>query len=86
MVDESFVRFEYLYVGDRGVRGDHLHAVDLCDHTSELTLAYAHEVQAYERCGQCLNRAEELGLAVLPTAPLTACPDCFIVGPCECEN
>ena len=83
---EAFVRFEYVYVGDRGVRGDHLHAMGLCDHTSELSPAFAYEVQAYERCGQCVNRAEELGLTIQPDVPLTTCPNCFLVGPCDCDN
>lgn len=84
--DTPVARFEYVYVGETGQRGTHLHAQGLCDHTGDLTPAYAHEVQAYERCGQCLNRATELGIAVQPDVSLVVCPNCFLVEPCECEN
>ena len=84
--DTQVARFEYVYVGEAGRRGTHLHAQGLCDHTGDLTPAFAHEVQAYERCGQCLNRATELGIVVPPDTPLTVCPACFLVEPCDCEN
>ncbi len=87
-VDETtpVATFTQVYVGVNGDRGMHLHAEGLCDHTGDLTPAYQHELSELERCGQCLNRAAELGVLVQPQAELVACPTCFLVGPCECEN
>ena len=27
---------------------------------------------------------EEFGLEKLPTTPVTACPTCWLIGPCDC--
>lgn len=79
-------RFEFVYVGDRGDRGMHLHAPGFCDHTGELTAALQHELSELERCGQCENRAEKLGSPIEPARVTATCPKCFMIGPCECEN
>ena len=83
---EQVARFEFVYAGDRGERGKHLHASGLCDHSDGLVAASAEELYSLDRCGQCLNRAVELGLAVPPQEPPEMCPTCFLVGVCDCEN
>lgn len=85
-MDGEVVNFDSVYVGDRGHRSRHLHAVGMCGHSGDLTTATQDELYSLECCGQCLNRAEELGLLVTPNKPPDACPTCFLVGPCDCEN
>lgn len=85
-MNEVVVRFEHVYESDAGQRGTHLHAPGMCDHTKGLVPARQDELLSLDQCGQCLNRAEELGVLVTPSTPLQQCPTCFMVSPCECEN
>lgn len=74
--------FDRVYVGETNERGGHLHAVDMCDHTSELVLATTQELVDLPECGQCLNRIQEVGGVIVEPKALAPCAH-FVVGPCD---
>lgn len=80
----DLVVFDLVYYGDKDVPADHLHAAGMCDHTEGCEPATADQRATFPRCGQCVNRVEQLGLEVVSQPSLEPCPHCWMVGPCDC--
>ena len=78
-------RFNLVYDGESG-RGKVLHSRGLCDHTTGCVPATPDEVRTLRRCEQCENEAEDRLLPVEPAPVAVACPSCFMVSPCDCED
>ena len=81
------VTFNYVYYGDKAEAGGHTHAFGMCGYTTEPSdiAPRGPEHWDWPECGQCLNKAEKLGLEVEITkaqAPKACTCNLYHAGEC----
>jgi hypothetical protein len=82
------VSFTHVYYGDKPTAGGTVHALGMCSHTDDPSdiAPRGPEHWDWAECGQCLNRAEKLGLEVVLTDhPVPGvCPECHLQHAGDC--